>query len=49
MRQLFGTLRKGSMPLKNSLPEAFSALILVFSNQDGEYLGSPQKTDDRAR
>jgi len=29
------------MPLKNSLPEAFSALILVFSNQDGEYLWLP--------
>jgi hypothetical protein len=34
-------LRKRSMPLKNSLPEAFSALILVFSNQDGEYLWLP--------
>jgi hypothetical protein len=34
-------LRKRTMPLKNSLPEAFSALILVFSNQDGEYLWLP--------
>jgi len=36
-----GSLQKRSMPLKNSLPEAFSALILVFSNQDGEYLWLP--------
>lgn len=34
-------VHKRSMPLKNSLPEAFSALILVFSNQDGEYLWLP--------
>jgi hypothetical protein len=39
--QPVGGLRKRRMPLKNSLPEAFSALILVFSNQDGEYLWLP--------
>jgi hypothetical protein len=32
-------LRKRTMPLKNSLPEALSALILVFSNKMGRICG----------